>query len=230
MVAGARTVGEPTMQPGRMAKPSIGEQIASTRNVEWRRSRINRAAHDVPPRWPWFGRCARECRWKLGHPGQRGGGRHTHVAKRGGRASGALINQRNDRRLPPRGQQCKKIPSDLRFWSPRRDSNPRPSDYETDARRRPGRRQTDRACSRWLRCRSRRLPTDTEGYRRIVWMIIGMIKAHPTQNRMARQLASLRLVIAGVRGVTWPRRGVRGARAAAPRPESWLLGYWPGAG
>jgi hypothetical protein len=26
-----------------------------------------------------------------------------------------------------------------------------------------------------------------DGYRRIVWMIIGMIKAHPTDNRKARQ-------------------------------------------
>jgi hypothetical protein len=26
-----------------------------------------------------------------------------------------------------------------------------------------------------------------DGSRRIVWMIIGMIKAHPTQNRMPRQ-------------------------------------------
>ena len=39
----------------------------------------------------------------------------------------------------------------------------RPSDYETDARRRPGRLQTDRACSRWMARRSRRLQTDTEG-------------------------------------------------------------------
>jgi hypothetical protein len=43
------------------------------------------------------------------------------------------------------------------------------------ARRRPGRLQTDRACSRWMPHRSRR----------ILWMIIGRIKAHPTQNRMA---------------------------------------------
>jgi hypothetical protein len=33
--------------------------------------------------------------------------------------------------------------------------------------------------------------TAPDGYRRIVWMIIGMIKAHPTQNRMARQAFSL---------------------------------------
>jgi hypothetical protein len=29
--------------------------------------------------------------------------------------------------------------------------------------------------------------TAPDGSRRIVWMIIGMIKAHPTGNRMARQ-------------------------------------------
>ena len=66
----------------------------------------------------------------------------------------------------------------LRFWSPRSDSNRRPSDYETDARRRPGRLQTDRACSRWTSRRSRRLPTDPEGS---TGMIKWMIKAHPTR-------------------------------------------------
>jgi hypothetical protein len=68
--------------------------------------------------------------------------------------------QRNDRLLLPLGQQHQKWPCDLRFWSPRRDSNPRPSDYETDARRRPGRLQTDRACSRWMPRRSRRIQKD----------------------------------------------------------------------
>jgi hypothetical protein len=29
--------------------------------------------------------------------------------------------------------------------------------------------------------------TTPDGYRTIVWMINGMIKAHPTENRMARQ-------------------------------------------
>jgi single-strand DNA-binding protein len=33
-------------------------------------------------------------------------------------------------------------------------SNPRPSDYETNARRQSGRPQTDPACSRWMPCRS----------------------------------------------------------------------------
>src|SRR5215218_9648233 len=37
-----------------------------------------------------------------------------------------------------------------RKWSPRRDSNRRPSDYEPDARRRPGRLQEDLARSRWV--------------------------------------------------------------------------------
>jgi hypothetical protein len=32
--------------------------------------------------------------------------------------------------------------------------------------------------------------TALEGSRRIVWMIIGMIKAHPTENRMPRRAAS----------------------------------------
>jgi hypothetical protein len=36
-------------------------------------------------------------------------------------------------------------------------SNRRPSDYEPDARRRPGRHQTDLACSRWIPRRSRRI-------------------------------------------------------------------------
>src|SRR5512132_81030 len=48
-------------------------------------------------------------------------------------------------------------------WSPRRGFEPSTSDYETDARRRPGWLQTDRACLRWLPRRSRRLPTATEG-------------------------------------------------------------------
>jgi hypothetical protein len=36
-------------------------------------------------------------------------------------------------------------------------SNRRPSDYESDDPRRPGRLQTDLGCSRWMRRRSRRL-------------------------------------------------------------------------
>jgi hypothetical protein len=39
----------------------------------------------------------------------------------------------------------------------------RPSDYETDARRRTRRLQTDLACSRWMPRRSRRLQTAPEG-------------------------------------------------------------------
>jgi hypothetical protein len=34
---------------------------------------------------------------------------------------------------------------------------------------------------------ARSVQTAPDGSRRIVWMIIGMIKAHPTDNRMARQ-------------------------------------------
>jgi hypothetical protein len=37
---------------------------------------------------------------------------------------------------------------ELRFWSPRRDSNPRPFDYEPDAPRRTGRAWSDPGCSR----------------------------------------------------------------------------------
>ena len=59
---------------------------------------------------------------------------------------------------------------DLRFWSPRRDSNPRPSDYESDAPR-----------------RTRRLQKDPEGSRRIVWMIKRMIK----QGRQLREPSRL---------------------------------------
>jgi hypothetical protein len=40
---------------------------------------------------------------------------------------------------------------------PEEDSNPRPSDYETNARRRTGRLQPDRACSGWMPRRSRRI-------------------------------------------------------------------------
>jgi hypothetical protein len=38
--------------------------------------------------------------------------------------------------------------SDLRFWSPRRDSNPRPSDYESKSIRPAGTNQTRSGCSR----------------------------------------------------------------------------------
>ena len=37
------------------------------------------------------------------------------------------------------------------------------------------------------------IQTAPDGYRRIVWMIIGMIKAHPTENRMARRARESRL-------------------------------------
>jgi hypothetical protein len=45
---------------------------------------------------------------------------------------------------------------------PQVEPEPRPSDYESDVRRRPGRLQTDRACSRWMPRRSRWLPTDPD--------------------------------------------------------------------
>jgi hypothetical protein len=57
----------------------------------------------------------------------------SNVAKRGRRAGGRDDPaQGRIRPSPLRGQQRQKIPPELRFWSPRRDSNPRPSDYETD--------------------------------------------------------------------------------------------------
>jgi hypothetical protein len=62
-------------------------------------------------------------------------------------------------------------------------SNPPPSDYETDAPRRTGRLQTDLAP---LTLDGSSIQTDQDGYRPIVWIIIGMIKAHPMKNRMAR--------------------------------------------
>jgi hypothetical protein len=34
------------------------------------------------------------------------------------------------------------------------------------------------------------IQTDPDGSRRIVWMIIGMIKAHPTEHRMPRRSLS----------------------------------------
>jgi hypothetical protein len=40
------------------------------------------------------------------------------------------------------------MPSDLRFWSPRRDSNPRPSDYESDPNPPAGPAQAHPRCSR----------------------------------------------------------------------------------
>src|SRR5512132_3954882 len=46
---------------------------------------------------------------------------------------------------------------------PASHQNRRPSDYESDAPRRPGRLQADLACSRWVPRRSRWLQTDPEG-------------------------------------------------------------------
>jgi hypothetical protein len=44
-----------------------------------------------------------------------------------------------------------------RRTEPEEDSKPRPSDYESDVRRRSGWLQTDLGCSGWMRFRSRRL-------------------------------------------------------------------------
>jgi hypothetical protein len=53
--------------------------------------------------------------------------------------------------------------------------------------------QMDLACSRWV-------PVDPDGHegtRRIVRMIIGMIKTHPTKNRMARRAERRGLTVCG---------------------------------
>jgi hypothetical protein len=95
------------------------------------------------------------------------------------------------------------------------DSNPRPFDYESDVRRRSGLLKTDLACSGWMPCRSRRLQTDPDGSRRIVWMIIGMIKAHPTENRMPRGAGE---PVAISRLVQEPQRGTNGRRGPDDHP------------
>jgi hypothetical protein len=59
-------------------------------------------------------------------------------------------------------------------WSPRRDSNPRPTDYESDDRRRPG----------WFQYGSSLLTLDAASVqtaREASRLIVGMIKAHPTE-------------------------------------------------
>jgi hypothetical protein len=51
---------------------------------EWRRSRINRAAHDLPPGWVGRPHSNRHSLIPRLSPAQPGGGRHTYVAKRSG--------------------------------------------------------------------------------------------------------------------------------------------------
>jgi hypothetical protein len=65
-------------------------------------------------------------------------------------------------------------------WSVKSNSGRRPSDYETDARRRPRRHQTDLACSGWVARRSRRIQKDRRMIKRI-------IRGHPKENRMPRR-------------------------------------------
>jgi hypothetical protein len=65
-------------------------------------------------------------------------------------------------------------------WSVRSNSGRRPSDYETDARRRTRRHQTDLACSGWVARRSRRIQKDRRMIKRI-------IRGHPKENRMPRR-------------------------------------------
>jgi hypothetical protein len=57
---------------------------------EWRRSRINRAAHDLLPGWAGRPHSTWHSFVRRPSPAQPGGGRHTYVAKRGGCASGAV--------------------------------------------------------------------------------------------------------------------------------------------
>jgi hypothetical protein len=68
------------------------------------------------------------------------------------------VNQQIRSRVRP----LRTLQAELRSWSPRSDSNRRPSD-ESDVRRRSGWLEKDLACSRGMPRRSRRFPTDTEG-------------------------------------------------------------------
>jgi hypothetical protein len=88
------------------------------------------------------------------HPSRQPGRRHPGLGGRpptaGHRPARGVATSRNE------SPEC-------REHEPRSDSNRRPSDYESDARRRPGRLQTDLACSRWMPRRSRWLLSDAEG-------------------------------------------------------------------
>ena len=66
-------------------------------------------------------------------------------------------------RVPASDRRDRTNRSELRSWNAWSGSNRRSSDYEPDARRRPGRIWSDLACSRWALRRSRRLPTEPEG-------------------------------------------------------------------
>jgi hypothetical protein len=78
-----------------------------------------------------------------------------------------LATAPEDTRLPSGYHEASKAstsgPLTWSVGSPRSDSNRRPSDYETDVRRRSGWLQTDLDCSRWMPRRFKRLQTDTEG-------------------------------------------------------------------
>jgi hypothetical protein len=106
-----------------------------------------------------------------------------YLAKRGRGFPRPVQAERDDlKRQARRATGPQYICSELRLLSPRSDSNRRPSDYETDARRRSGRLQTDLACSRWMPRRSRRIQTDRLDDHRDD-------QGHPTKNLVARQAA-----------------------------------------
>jgi hypothetical protein len=82
---------------------------------EWRRSRINRAAHDLPPGWAGRPHSNRHSLPQRPSPAQPGGGRHTYIAKRGGRACGATNKRRNDHALSDAVNDGEKWPLACRF-------------------------------------------------------------------------------------------------------------------
>jgi hypothetical protein len=102
-------VGPPTPAPA-------SERTACPYLREWRRSRINRAAHDLPPGWVGHPHSLRHSFVRRPSPTQPGGGRHTYVAKRGrSRLRRDDRTQRNDRLLPLRSQQRQKCPLSCGF-------------------------------------------------------------------------------------------------------------------
>ena len=144
----------------------------------WRRSRRNRAARDLPPGW--VGRHTRTGILSAACEPSLAGMRAAHQHREGGGRDDPT--QRNDRLSPLDSQQRQKHRLTCGFGA------------------RGGIRTLDPTTSRMLRVDlvgSRRIEpahvhaasvqTASEGSRPIVWMISGMIKAHPTLNRMPTQ-------------------------------------------
>jgi hypothetical protein len=131
----------------------------------------------------------------------------SYTAKRGGRTWA--------RRSPKGMTACRHgtvsvsdSPSDLRFWSPRSDSNRRPSDYESD-RCLPTRPSQDhRGCSR-----TGRIPTGTVAYRLVV--VPGLPERLPT-----RDFATVCLRRLGVTSIR--------SQSDARSPTSSSVGVWWG--